>query len=286
MHKINNIVPDENEFLQIIGTIDDSVKRLCYKGTLPETRLPAVAIVGTRKPSAYGKEVAYKLAHELASKGVVIISGLAIGTDGIAHRAALDAKGTTIAVLPTSLTAVYPSVHRKLADEIVAQGGALITEYGPDDRIFKGNFLARNRIVSGLSDGVLIIEAAGRSGTLATANFALHQGKSVMAIPGNITNPMSEGCNKLIRQGATPITSTADVLQELGLSSKQAQTALPLASSPEEQAILRLMQAGEREGEAIQKQSGLEPALFSQTLTMLELEGKIRALGANRWTIS
>lgn len=285
MHKINNIAPDDNDFLQIISSIDSSVKRLCYIGTLPTQRHPSIAIVGTRKPTPYGKEVAYKLAYELASKGVIIISGLALGTDGIAHRAALDAKGITIAVIATSLTAIYPAAHRKLAEEIVSKGGALISEYGPDDRIFKRNFLARNRIVSALSDGVLITEAAGRSGTLATANFALQQGKTVMAVPGNITNPMSEGCNRLIRQGAVPITSTADVLEELGLQAGRTQPALPLAYSPEEQAILQLMQSGERDGEAIQKQSGLEPALFSQTLTMLELEGKIRALGSNRWTI-
>lgn len=285
MIKINNITPDDNKFLQIIKPIDNSVKSLWYSGKLPDERRPAVTIVGTRKPTSYGKEIAYRFAYELASKGVVIISGLALGVDGIAHQAALDAGGITIVILPTSLQKIHPSTHQRLAETIIKQGGALLSEYSSADYITKGNFLARNRIVSGLSDGVLIIEAAARSGTLATAGFALEQGKPVMAVPGNITSPMSEGCNKLIKTGATPVMAVDDVLHELGFAETGKQATLPLAYSAEEQAIIDQLAHGIRDGETIQKQSGLSPALFNQTLTMLEIEGKIRALGANQWSL-
>lgn len=244
----------------------------------------SVAIVGTRKPTAYGQELTYRLAYDLASKGIAIISGLALGVDGIAHRAALDAGGITIAVLPTSLASIYPSSHRELAARIVGQGGALITEYTPDDIIHKSNFLARNRIVSALSDGVLITEAASRSGTLATATYALEQGKPVMALPGNVTSPMSAGCNKLLKQGARVVTEAQDVLEELGIDIN-IQTQLFLPQTQEEAIILTLLKQGIRDGDELQKSSNLAPAQFNQTLTMLEIEGKIRALGANQWSL-
>lgn len=253
-------------------------------GNLPAERRPAVAIVGTRKPTTYGKEVAYRLSYELARQGVVIISGLALGIDGIAHQAALDAGGTTIAVLPTGLDAIYPFTHRGLAEKIIAHGGALLTEYAAGSQAYKSNFIARNRIVSALSDGLLIIEAAERSGTLSTAGFALEQGKPVMAVPGNITSPMSAGCNNLIKKGARLVTTSDDVLEEIGLAANSP-AQLPLAYSAEEQQLMQLLAAGMRDGDELQTHSGLAPAVFSQTLTMLEIEGKIRALGANQWSL-
>lgn len=283
MHKSNKVVPDSNNFLQIISTIAKPPKSLWYMGELPQQRQPAIVIVGTRKPTPYGREITYKFSYELAKRGVTIISGLAIGVDGIAHQAALDAGGTTIAILPSSLDAIYPYSHRQLAQDIVKNGGLLLTEYQTDTRAFKSNFLARNRIVAGLSDGVLITEAAARSGTISTANFALEQGKPVMAVPGNITSPTSLGCNSLIRKGAVPITELQDILEELGLDNP-AQTKLPLAYSKEESIIIELLATGIRDGEDLQKQSGLAPDTFSQTLTMLEIDNKIRALGANQWT--
>jgi len=244
----------------------------------------SVAIVGTRKPTPYGREVTYRLAYELASRGVVIISGLAIGTDGIAHEAALDAGGTTIAVLPTPLDAIHPRTHHKLAEDIVNRGGALLSEYGPGDDVYKVNFVARNRIVAGLSDAVLITEAAARSGTLITANFALQQGKPVLVVPGNITSTMSAGCNNLLKVGATPVTDVSDILHELNLRDT-AQTELPFGNDREEDTLLKLMSDGVREGELLHQKSGLSAATYSQTMTMLEIEGKIKALGANQWTL-
>lgn len=281
--KINSLSTDYPEFLKIITTIADPPKRLWYIGNLPEIRRPTVAVVGTRKLSNYGREVAHHLCVELAKHGVIIVSGLAIGIDAIAHRAALEAGGKTIAIMPGGLDSIYPRSHRSLAEDILRQGGALISEYAPGAEPHKSHFIGRNRIVSGVSDAVLVVEASAKSGTMHTAGFALDQGRTVMAVPGNITSPVSEGCNNLIKRGAIPVTCAQDILDELGVKAA-VQQQLPIAANPQEAAILALLTAGERDGEMLQKKSGLAPALFGQTLTMLEISGKIRALGANQWS--
>lgn len=281
--KNNEILTDSNDFLQIGSSIADFPKSLWYAGTMPATRRPAVAIVGSRKLTPYGKEVTYKFSYELAGHGVVIISGLALGADAVAHQAALDAGGIAIAILPTPLTKIHPATNLRLAERIVVSGGALISEYAPGTPIYKSNFVARNRIVSGLSDGVLITEAAQHSGTTSTANFALDQGKTVMAVPGNITNPMSAGCNNLIKVGATPVTNTEDILHALGMIRPKVRQKVPRANTPQEKTILELIAGGLRGGEELQQKSGLEAALFNQTLTILEITGRIRALGGNQW---
>lgn len=285
MQNINSIVPKEHVFTQITSDIAKMPKKLWLMGDLPPKRAPTVALVGTRKPTPYGKEVTYRFSYELAQRGIVIVSGLALGVDGIAHQAALDAGGTTLAILPTSLDRIHPRTHHDLARRIVQNKGALLSECNPGDPVGKWNFVARNRIVSALSDAVLITEATSRSGTMSTVNFALEQGKTVMVVPGNITSPMSAGCNSLLKTGATPILSVDDILHELGLADTNQQSELPLSANAEEQTLLQLIRQGIYDGNALQQQSRLPAALFSQTLTMLEIEGKIRALGANQWGI-
>ena len=288
---INKIAPDKHKYLQITSFIDKPPVTLYYCGTLPESRVPTVAIVGTRKPTAYGKEVTHRLAYDLAQQGIIIVSGLALGVDGLAHQAALEAGGTTLAVLPCGLPKIYPARHRDLAAAIVAKGGALITEYTSDDEIsYQSNFLERNRIVAGLADAVLITEAAAQSGTLNTAAHALAQGREVFVVPGNITSPLSEGCNNLLKQGATPITEARDVLEVIAphlLPSHKngAQTNLLFGDTPAETTILQLIATGVRDGEQLQQQSQLSAADFSTALTMLEINGLIKPLGANQWTI-
>lgn len=284
--KSNKVSPDKHKFLQIINSIDNNIKELHYCGALPEGDMPAIAIVGSRKPTAYGKSVAYRLSHELAAKGVVVVSGLALGIDGIAHQAALDAGGTTVAVLGGGLGKIYPATHQQLAERIILQNGAILSEYPDSMPPIAHQFLARNRIISGLSDIVIVVEAASRSGTLSTARHALDQGKTVMTVPGNITSPNSAGCNQLLKNGATPVTDSSDVLKELGLAETSKNKKTPLASTPEEKVILDLLQKGLRDGEELQIRSNLEASTFQQTLTMLEITGKIRALGANQWTIN
>ena len=230
--KINTIAPQDNKYLQIIDSIANCPKKLYFMGILPEKRAPTVAIVGTRKPTAYGREVTYRLAHDLARRGVIIVSGLALGVDGIAHRATLDANGITLAVLANGVDIIYPATHMDLAGDILAKGGAIISEYEPGTEARDFQFLERNRIVSGLSDAVIVTEAAARSGTLSTVMHALEQGREVFVVPGNITSPLSVGCNNLIKQGAHPITCAEDVLEIIAPELLRPQTMLPLGSTP------------------------------------------------------
>ncbi len=287
MDKINQISPQEQNFLQFTGDIANFPKSLYLIGELPTKRAPTVAIVGTRKPSTYGKEIGYKLSFELAKRGVIVVSGLALGIDGVAHQAALDAGGRTIAVLPTPLDAIHPRAHHNLARQIVQNRGALVSEYAPGDAVYQMNFIARNRIVAAIADGVLIIEAAIKSGTLHTAGFALDYNRPVMAVPGNITNPMSQGTNRLITSGARLITSVNDILDEIGASQPRTitQTKLPLANNAEEACIIKLMASGVRDADELQIRSKLAPHIFTQNLTMLEINGTIRPLGNNKWGI-
>jgi DNA processing protein len=283
--KINSTSPLKHKYLQIINTIAKVPKTLYFIGDLPPERVLSVAIVGSRKPTAYGKEVTYQLAYDLAKQGIVIISGLALGVDGIAHRAALDAGGTTIAVLASGLDHLYPAAHRGLANEIVKNGGAIVSEYEPDIQARDFQFLARNRIVSGLSDAVIVTEAAARSGTLATVNHALEQGREVFAVPGNITSPLSAGCNALIKQGDQPITTADDVIEVIAPGLLNTQQSLALGNNPLETKIIQLIQSGIRDGDQLQQQSGLDASEFAQALSMMEITGLVRALGGNQWTL-
>lgn len=284
--KINEISPLKHKYLQIVGSIAKPPYKLYYTGTLPEARRPTIAVVGTRKPTSYGREVTERLAYDLAKRGIVIISGLALGVDALAHRAALEAGGITLAVLPCGLPRIAPATNRGLAEDIIHRGGALLSEYASDTEVaWKSNMLARNRIVAGLADAILITEASARSGTLNTAAHALDQGKTVFVVPGNITSPTSAGCNALLKQGATPVTCAEDILEVIAPQSLTEQSQLPLGSNPVELAIITQLQAGMRDGDEIQRTAGLSASDMSTALTMLELTGTIKALGANQWTL-
>ncbi len=283
--KINRISPDNAPFLKVLLSIAKPPEKLHFIGTIPVSRKPTVAIVGTRKPTSYGKEVTTTIATDLARRGVVIVSGLALGVDGLAHRAALDAGGATVAVLGNGLPHIYPSSHRGLAQDIVQKGGAIMSEYEPETPSYPSNFLERNRIVSGLSDAVIVTEAAARSGTLNTAMHALEQGKEIFVVPGNITSPMSAGCNALIRQGATPITSAHDVLEIIAPDLLEQNARLPLGNSPLETKIITLINSGVRDGDELLQKLKISATELSMALTMLEIGGVIRNLGANQWTL-
>lgn len=286
MYKINQFLLHKHYYLQITQGIANMPKSLYVIGDLPAIRKPTVVIIGTRKPSSYGQEVAYQLAYDLAKRGVVIVSGLALGVDAIAHKAALDAGGTTIAVMPCGLDNIQPRTNYNLAERIVQNGGALVSEYSVGHPIYLRNFIQRNRIVAAIADGTLVIEAAAKSGTLHTAGFALDYGRPVMAVPGAITNPMSSGTNQLIATGARLITSAVDVLNEIGAMQPAKQAQLPLASTPQEAIIIKLIATGTRSAEDLQQQSTLPPAEFAQTLTMLEISGIVRPLGNNKWALA
>ncbi len=294
--KINQISPLEHDFTEVLSTIALTPKMLYFRGKMPENmskeRPKTVAIVGSRHNTRYGEEVAYHLAYELARRGVIIVSGLAYGIDSIGHRGCLDAGGITVAVLGTSIDNIYPKKHLSLAREIVEKNGAIISEYAPGDNpITKYSFLERNRLISGLSDVVVVVEAAEKSGSLNTATHALAQGKEVFAVPGNITSPYSQGCNKLIKQGALPYTEPEDVLnllfpeEELKNHQKAKHKGL-IGDTDVETLILKALDSGLRSGEEIMGQTKLPPEVFNQTATLLELKGRIRALGMNNWGLA
>ena len=287
--KINQIQPLEANFTEVLGTIAVMPKMLYYYGKIPQKRTKTAAIVGSRHNTRYGEEVAYQLGYTLAKHGVIVISGLAYGIDSIGHQAALDAGGTTIAILGTPINEIYPRNHRKLATEIIETGGAIISEYAPGTKVYpKTSFLERNRIISGLSDIVVVVEAAERSGSLNTATHALEQGKEVFAVPGNITSPYSQGCNKLIRQGAFPYTEPDDILRELfpeEFLARKKKCHLK-GDTDVETLILNSLASGLRSGEEIMASTKLPPEVFNQSVTLLEIKGRIRALGANAWALN
>ena len=299
--KINQISPLESNFTEVLDTIALKPKTLYFYGKMPENmvkngkseRPKTVAIVGSRHNTRYGEEIAYKLAYELGKRGVVVVSGLAFGIDSIGHKGCLDAGGTTVAVLGTAIDHIYPKAHVPLAAKIIETGGAVISEYAPGkDPITSYSFLERNRIISGLSDIVVVIEAAERSGTLNTAAHALTQGKTVFAVPGNITNPYSQGCNSLIKQGALPYTEPDDVLRELFPEEYIKKRKKPLkidqikGDSLEETAVLRALAAGITSGTEIAEKMSLTPEIFNQTITLLEIKSEVRSLGANHWSLT
>ena len=315
--KINAISPLEADFTEVLEGIALKPKTLYFYGKMPENvlkngkkvRPKTVAIVGSRHNTRYGEEVAYKLAYELGKRGVVVISGLAYGIDSIGHRGCLDAGGTTVAVLGTPIDKIYPRAHTALAREIIEKNGAIISEYAPraldyqDAPLAPGeylnsegqrtqesrsSFLYRNRLISGLADIVVVVEAAEKSGSLNTATHALNQGKEVFAVPGNITNPYSQGCNKLIKQGAIPCTEPDDILRELfpedfAKKYKKLKQANLFGDTDAETAILKALAAGARTGDDVMKLSLLPPEVFNQTITLLEIKSRVRSLGMNNW---
>lgn len=259
---------------------------LYVKGTLLPQDDWAVAVVGTRRPTDYGREAARVLASGLARQGVTVVSGLALGIDGVAHRAALDAGGRTIAVLGSGFRHIYPARHRELAQRIV-ENGALVTEYALDVRPEATNFPPRNRIISGLSLGVVVVEAGTTSGALITAEFAAEQGRDVFAVPGPIFHRPSEGTNRLIQEGAKAVTRVQDILEELNITmvAEQQEARIAIPRSDVEDQIWQCLAGAPLHVDDIVRMTGLDPALVVSTLTLMELKGLVRQIGPMRYRV-
>lgn len=287
--KINRQSIANSVFTSVLQRYAKMPENIYIAGKLPNERIPAVAIIGSRKPTPYGEEVTYRLAYDLAKQGFVIISGLAYGVDTIAHKAALDAGGITIAVLASGLHRVYPAANTGLAEQIIKQGGAIISEQqmGHEPRAY--DFLSRNRLISGLSDGVIVTEATQKSGTFSTVAHAMDQNKDYFAVPGPITSLLSAGPNKLIQDGAHVVLQARDVSEVIapnfGPRRVAQQTLLPIDSSPLETKIAKLIEEGDRDGEILLSKTGATPEDFSQALTMLELNEVIKPMGGNYWAL-
>ena len=260
---------------------------LYVKGTLTPADEWAVAMVGTRRATAYGREVARELASQLAANGVTIVSGLARGIDSVAHKAALDAGGRTIAVLGCGLDYIYPTENRSLAEAIV-HSGAMVSDYALGTQPEAANFPPRNRIISGLSKGVVVVESPEGGGALITADFAAEQGRDVFAVPGSILAASCRGSNKLIQDGAKMILGAVDILEELNLTlvteHKQARLALP--ANDTEQRLLACLSDDPIHVDEIGAQVAMPISHITGTLALMELKGMVRQVGGMNYIVA
>jgi DNA processing protein len=248
----------------------------------------AVAVVGTRRLTTYGRQMTQDLVRGLVHNNVTVVSGLARGIDAIAHQTAIEVGGRTLAVLGSGLDCVYPAENRKLIPPLLAGQGAVISEYALGTQPEAKNFPPRNRVISGLSLGVIVVEAGQRSGALITADFALEQNREVMAVPGNVTSPASRGPNRLIQEGAKLITSVEDVLEELNLLMVAEHTAVQLAlpETAEEAALLSALSRQPVHIDALCRATGLPSSQVSSTLTMMELKGMVQQVGGMNYALT
>lgn len=277
-----------------LATLYDPPPVLYVRGALMASDALAIAVVGSRRPTAYGRSVAERLAGELASLGFTVVSGLARGIDGLAHQAALSAGGRTLAVYGSGIDLIFPSEHRALADAI-AERGALISEFPMGAPPVAHNFPRRNRIIAGLALGTVVVEAAAKSGSLITARCAMEQGREVFAVPGQVITGKSRGAHRLIKQGATLVEGVEDIIDALplhframleegqaaeGVSTSKPEPASVLVPpaprvSASERALLALIQEEPRPIDRMIEESGLAPSAVSALLVQLELKGLV-----------
>jgi DNA processing protein len=280
------ITQDEQGYPALLKTIEDPPPVLYVKGDLGEAMAVGVAVVGSRRPSTYGKVVAEQLARGLAACGVTVVSGLARGIDSVAHLHSLESGGRTIAILGCGLSYMYPPENRRLADRICQQG-AVVSEFPMATKPDRLNFPLRNRTISGMSLGTVVVEAGERSGALITAQWALEQGREVFAVPGNVTAPTSRGTNRLIKMGAKLVEDVDDILEELPhyalagtLDRAPVQREFCQAdSTPDERHLLEVLDPVEaRHIDCIIEQAHVPASLVSSLLLRLELEGRVTQL--------
>jgi DNA processing protein len=276
------------DYPPLLKQIADPPTVLYIRGTLTPQDEHALCIVGTRKASPTGRETAKHIAYRLVEQGLTVVSGLAQGIDEAAHRGALEGKGRTIAVSACGIQTVYPEQHIHLAHEII-ENGAVITECPVGTPPIRGNFPRRNRIMSGLSLGVLVVEAPEKSGALITATVAGEQGRDVFAIPGNILNPMSSGTNRLIQDGAKLVMGVEDILSELNIAHTIVQTKIAteaiIPANDDEAKMLQFLGADPIHIDELVRQSGLPVSVVSSTLTILELKGLAQMVGAMQYSL-
>lgn len=262
--------------------ITDPPPLLYAKGNMALLAAPAIAIVGSRNATPQGEKTAEEFAQALSEQGYCVISGLALGIDGAAHRGALRARGGTIAVVGTGLDIVYPGKHRQLAHQI-SQQGLLLSEFPLGTPSMARNFPRRNRIISGLSQGCLVVEAHLQSGSLITARLAAEQGREVFAIPGSIHSPVSKGCHALIKQGAKLVDSMHDIIEELGGSASPVATSTPSGDDASAHPLLQQLGFDPVGIDGLIERTGMTSDALSAALLMLELEGKIASLPGGRY---
>lgn len=270
------------EYPRALLEIADPPPLLYVKGRVELLNRPGFAIVGSRNATAQGNSNAEAFANTLSDAGLTIVSGLALGVDAAAHRGGLAGAASTIAVVGTGLDVVYPARNRELAHRIAVQG-ALVSEFALGIPAVASNFPRRNRLICGLSRGVLVVEAAVSSGSLITARLAADQGREVFAIPGSIHSPLAKGCHALIKQGAKLVESAQDVLEELGETAPQTATVPAAGDDGDEHPLLVHIGFDPVDTDTVQQRSGLTVAAVNMALTDLELTGQIESLPGGRW---
>jgi DNA processing protein len=272
-HGVRWLGRSDDEFPPLLRAIHDPPPGLFVRGagSFELLRRPAAAIVGARACSPYGAQVARLCARELGAAGVVVVSGLARGIDSEAHRGALEAGTSTVAVLGCGIDRDYPAANRDLARRI-AETGVIVSEYAPGVEPAPWRFPARNRIIAGLAAATVVVEARERSGALITADLALDEGREVFAVPGEITSALSHGTNALLRLGATPLTSPSDVLESLGLAAARDEASAP---TPVAEPLLERVRAGATTVDELIRASGLDASAVAIALTELELAGLV-----------
>jgi len=283
---IQKITADNSAFPEQLKNIASSPRELFFRGELSKQNDKLFAVVGTRLCSDYGKEIAFSIAKDLSRAGLIIVSGMALGIDSWAHKGALEGGGQTIAVLGTGLDekSIYPRENLKLARQILEKGGCLISEYPPEHPAAKFAFLERNRIIAGISEGVLVVEAKIKSGALNTAGWARKQGKKVFAVPGSVFSQNSKGCHLLIKQGARLTENANDILRELGLSSLASHQ--PAAANPDEGLILNALRQGALSIDKIIEITKLPAQKVSVNISIMEIDNKVKNLGANIYALT
>lgn len=272
----------DSDYPPLLKEIYDPPLIIYYKGEVSLFKLPAMAVVGTRQITSYGKLVTERIVKSLVQAGLVVVSGLARGVDTTAHQAALLSQGKTIAVLGAGLNNIYPAENRQLSEKIIASGGLVICEHPPSYAVTPGVFPARNRIISGLSLGVVITEAAIDSGSLITARAALDQGREVFAVPGQITSSLAEGPLSLIKQGAKLVTSGEDILDELGIEQSQVarvQRQESINLSELEQRVLQALETEQKHIDEICRMLKLTSAEVAGSLVKMEIKGLVKNMG-------
>jgi DNA processing protein len=283
--ELKTVSIQDKEYPRLLKKIPEPPKKIYFQGEL----LPnenCFAIVGTRLCSDYGKQIALEISRDLTKAGLTIVSGLAEGIDTFAHLAAVEIKERTIAILGTGLDkkVIYPQSNLNLSGKILKTGGCLVSEYPPQTRGSKFTFPRRNRIISGLSLGVLVVEAKQKSGALITAKWARRQGKKVFAIPGPVHSLNSKGCHYLLKKGAILTQNASDILKQLGL--KQAtQKKFIEGGTKEENLILKALKQGPLYIDKIIENTNLKANIIASTISVLEIKGKIRNLGNNTFTL-
>lgn len=284
-YQIEPIFIGDESYPQLLAEIYDPPAILYCRGDIELLKKPSIAIVGSRKHSYYAKAVLEKIIPVLSNSKIVIVSGLALGVDGLAHYLALESGGETIGILGSGTDKVYPSSNQLLGERMIKNNGLIISEFPPETPPLKQNFPLRNRIIAGMTLGTLVVEARKESGSLITAAFAIDAGREVFAVPGNIDSFASEGCNWLIKEGAKIVTSAEDILEEIGIDNINSNIASSKPENDEEKMIFEILQKEKSDIDKIFKTTKIDISALNSLLAMMEISGKVEKLSDGRYRL-